>query len=802
MKKLAVLKPTAFKLALLITLIILAVCHFAGNNIQLFEIFELKLLDMRFKIRGIRPPADEVVIVAIDDTSIEHFGRWPWPRAVHSELIDLLKADRAKAIGLDILFSEPQESTELFILQQLRRYYRSLPISETEPDGIRFAEILDQALKRADDDALLAQSIKKADNVVLPIVFQIAGKPPEIHNDGSGEHLGNASENNEMPPPELLSGSDDLKNEDFLSPPELNASAFQHILPPKNSKITDVQVSSGFSLPLPIFYRASKGLGMVNFFPDTDGILRWAAMTVLYNEQYYQPFPLRLLEIFREINREDIKLLRGNGIQFGNLFIPLDKKNRLLINYYGPAHCFQYYSYAQVIEKTLPPGTFQNKIVLVGYAATGLFDVVSTPFSEAMPGVEKHATVISNILKQDFLKRNHTAYLIDLIFIAMIGLVLGLLMPKFSSLQGAAIGIAGLVLICISNYLCFSCLRIWVNLLYPLLTLFLVSAGVILFKFFTEEKDKRFIQATFENYLSPDLIRQMCRDKISPRLGGEARIITAYFTDIRNFSAIAEKLAPEQLVEFLNEYLTAMTDILKDEKGTLDKYEGDAIIAFFGAPAELPDHALRACRTAVRMQAELLKLRKKWGEEPGRWPQEISEIKMRIGISTGEIVVGNMGSKMRMNYTMIGDAVNIASRLENGCRFYNIYTLANESALLSEFTDEKGEQKKVRDVVEARFIDKAIVMGKSKSVKIYEIYAMKGELSEAEARLFNLFDQAMDDYLKRKWDHAIAKFGICLEIEEKFGKSTPSYVFKTRCEMYKENPPPEDWDGTSRLPKK
>jgi adenylate cyclase len=799
-KKLAVLNPTAFKLSLVITLLMLAFCHFIGNNIQLFEIFELKLLDMRFKIRGTRPPADEIVIVAIDDTSIEHFGRWPWPRAIHAQLIDLLKADGAKAIGLDILFSEPQESTEFFILQQLRRYYRSLPIAETEPYGIQFAEILDQALKQSDDDALLAESIKKADNVVLPIVFQISGGPPEIPDERSGKQAGKDLENNEMPPPELLAGSDDLKNEALLSP-ELNAATFQQVLLPKNRKIFDAQIASGYSLPLPIFYNASKALGLVNFFPDTDGILRWATMTVAYNQQYYQPFPLRLLEIFREINSEDIRLVHGAGIQFGNLFIPLDKNNRLLINYYGPANCFQYYSYAQVIEKTLPPGTFQNKIVLVGYAATGLFDVVSTPFSEAMPGVEKHATVISNILKQDFLKRNHTAYLMDLIFILMTGLILGLVMPKFSSLQGAAVGIAGLVLICICNYLCFSYLRIWVNLIYPLLTLFLVSAGIILFKFFTEEKDKRFIQATFENYLSPDLIRQMCRDKVSPRLGGEVRIITAYFTDIRNFSAIAEKLAPEQLVEFLNEYLTAMTDILKDEMGTLDKYEGDAIIAFFGAPAELPDHALRACRTAVRMQAELLKLRKKWQEERGRWPKEISEIKMRIGISTGEIVVGNMGSKMRMNYTMIGDAVNIASRLENGCRFYNVYTLANESTLMSEFINEKGEQKKVRDMVGARFIDKAVVAGKSNPVKIYEIYAMKGELSEAETDLFNLFDNAMDDYLKRKWDDAITKFGNCLEIEEKFGKSSPSYVFKNRCEMYKENPPPENWDGISRLPK-
>jgi len=280
-------------------------------------------------------------------------------------------------------------------------------------------------------------------------------------------------------------------------------------------------------------------------------------------------------------------------------------------------------------------------------------------------------------------------------------------------------------------------------------------------------------------------------------------------------------------VELLNEYLSAMTDILISEKGTLDKYEGDAIIAFFGAPMEIPDHPLRACRVAVAMQRRLLQLCEKWRSErqppgapdrntkglppgewaPGdKWPEIVHRMRMRIGINTGEIVVGNMGSAMRMNYTMMGDPVNLAARLEAAGKQYGVYTLVSEHTLTFEFQNETGEPVRARDLLETRFIDTIAVVGKTEPVRVYEVWAMKGDLTPAEKDLARIFDEGMQHYLNMEWDPAIARFSESLRLERfPDGKTTPSHVYAERCRRFKENPPVapgETWDGVFRLTQK
>ena len=318
----------------------------------------------------------------------------------------------------------------------------------------------------------------------------------------------------------------------------------------------------------------------------------------------------------------------------------------------------------------------------------------------------------------------------------------------------------------------------------------------------------------------------MFENHVTPKLGGEARIITAYFTDIQGFSTFSEKLTATQLVELLNEYLSAMTDIFIAEEGTLDKYEGDAIVAFIGAPLDVPDHALRACRAAVAMQRKLLELREKWASEkeapgencnvkrfgpeewaPGdKWPAIVHKMRMRIGINTGEIVVGNMGSSMRMNYTMMGDAVNLAARLEAGSKQYGVYTMLSEYVLENEFVDASGQARKIRDLVETRFIDRLTVLGKTEAVEVYEMCDLKGELTAQEQELLRIFAEAMAHYQRMEWDQAIAGFEQAEKIERvPDGATTPSRVFIKRCQEYRANPPvPEgqDWDGVYRMTKK
>ncbi|MDZ7695552.1 MAG: adenylate/guanylate cyclase domain-containing protein [Deltaproteobacteria bacterium] len=352
-----------------------------------------------------------------------------------------------------------------------------------------------------------------------------------------------------------------------------------------------------------------------------------------------------------------------------------------------------------------------------------------------------------------------------------------------------------------------------------------VSMGI--YNLLTEERDKKFLKNTFSSYLAPELIEEMYRRKTVPTLGGEAREITAFFTDIQGFSTLSEKLTATQLVDLLNEYLSNMTDILVAYKGTLDKYEGDAIIAFFGAPMEIPDHALRACQAAVAMQKRLHELREKWAaekirtEDPNRntkhlppeewapgdkWPRIVHEMQMRIGINTGEMVVGNMGSAMRMNYTMMGDPVNLAARLEAAGKQYGVYTLVSEYTLDSRFLDERGHERSVRDVMAVRFIDHIAVVGKSEPVRVYEVWGMKGDLTAKEKALTEAFEEGMRCYFNMQWDAAISRFEESLRLEPvKNGQLSPSQVYTERCQVFKENPPAgpgETWDGVYRLTQK
>ncbi|MCP4105070.1 MAG: adenylate/guanylate cyclase domain-containing protein [Desulfobacteraceae bacterium] len=816
---------TPVKLALILTAGILLFYHFFGQEFKLFKIFELKALDLRFSIRGIMPPSDKVVIVAVDDRSIARFGRWPWPRSLHAEMLDTLKADGAKASGFDIIFSEPQGSPELSNLRALRQYYMSLPVSKEEPHGAEFGKAMDKALQYSDHDLLLAESVRKSNNIVMPLAFQVSGDPETSSEDTVTEQPQERESDNDEPPPELLE-SLESSAEDISVPSEVKISAFQYIVHPENVNKFDAPVIDNLLLPLPEYYRGAKSLGAVNVSLDIDNNLRWADMLINHKGKYYQPMSLKLVNIFNGLKDNDVKLVHGRGIQAGKIFIPLDEKGRLLINYYGPHKTIKYYSYAEVIEKKFKPGTFKDKIVIAGFAATGLYDRVSTPFSEAMPGVEKHATVVSNILQEDFLHRNRYIYLIDLAFILVIGLAAGFVIPRLSALKGTGIALFMSCIILFSNYFLFRHMAIWVNLVYPFFTLFVTSAGVIIFKYFTEEKDKRFLKATFGSYLAPDLVEEMCISGIMPRLGGESRVITAFFTDIEGFTTLSEKLTAKQVVELLNEYLSVMTNILKDDMGTLDKYEGDAIIAFFGAPVNLSDHALRACQVAVAMQSNLLMLRKKWSNEnlspgesdrntkkmgleewiPGKkWPELVSRLKMRIGINTGEIVVGNVGSTRRMNYTIMGDAVNLAARLETACKQYGIYTMASEYTLNTEFVDENGKKKKVRDMVEARYIDNIIVKGRSEPVRVFEIRAMKGHLTEQDKKLFKIFDEAVQHYFQMKWGKAIECFSQSRKLEHGSGNTNPSEIYLNRCKIYKNNKsiiPDEKWEGIFRVSKK
>jgi adenylate cyclase len=800
-------------------MLLLVIYALGGNRNPFFQILEFKLLDVRFHMRGARIPSEHVVIVAVDDASIDYFGAWPWPRSIHADLLEILQADGARVIGFDILFSNDQESVERSLLRQLRQHYLSSPLAQHEPHGKQFGRLLTKALQQSDDDRILVEAIRKCGNVVLPFIVENT----RCH-EGADSPAMDISTDGELTPEfmEHLLASPSAEEE--LLPPELDTARFKHVSCSSHPGVTNRFTDMNLQLPLPQHLAASRYVGATNCRLDADGSLRRNAMAVSYGKYWYQSFALQVLKLWYEWDEKAVRLNAASHLQIDDLRIPLDAGNCFLIDYVGPAYTIPYYSYAEVMEHQMPPDTFRDKIVLVGYAATGMGDVWTTPFSPTMPGVESHANVISNILQHRFLTKDRWSWFLALGCIFCIGLAAGTILSRLSALKGVGAALLIMLVIFFLNYALFAVFNVWVDLAWPLLTHIVLTVGVIAFKFFDEETNRKFLKATFESYLSPALINEMYQRKIKPSLGGEARPMTPFFTDIEGFSSFSEILTPEQLVELLNEYLSAMTHILLDEKGTLDKYEGDAIVAFFGAPLALPDHALRACRAGLRMQQELERLRKKWRQEkqapdepernmlnlpadvwqPGdKWPRQVHHMKMRIGIHSGIAVVGNMGSPLRMNYTMMGDAVNLAARLESAGKQFGLYTTVSEETLNQSVPYDRQTDGKVHDHFEIRYIGAITVVGKSRPVRIYELCALKGQADGLQQQLCQYFAQGVNHYYQRDWEQALNRFKRSLMLEPHAENHvTPSAFYLERCQYYQRHPWEADeknWDGIFHL---
>ena len=493
-------------------------------------------------------------------------------------------------------------------------------------------------------------------------------------------------------------------------------------------------------------------------------------------------------------------LKKGEELRFGNVKrIPIDKYGRYLVNYQGryntidAQRSFQHLSYYDVLKHRVDPGFYQGKTFILGSAAAAMFDFVSGPHEEHYPGVLVHSTILQNILNNQFVVflQEHYQQIIVLI-LAILCTLAGLYIRSYVAISFALIMMFAYTIVA---YFYFAN-GIYIGVSKQLLTILLTTISALIVQFYFESKEKNFLNNAFKQYISPELIDAMVTNEIMPTLGGSKSNITAYFTDIASFSTFSEKIGdPSKLVDLLNEYLTAMTDTLLGNKGTLDKYEGDAIIAFFGAPMPLENHAQSACNTAIDMQNKLKKLRKKWKGEGDKWPEVVHNMHMRIGINSGDIVTGNMGSSMRKNYTMMGDAVNLAARLESAAKQYGAYIQISEDTQ-SHLEDGKYIY---------RSLDTIRVVGKSKPVKTFELLERSDCDNEVRLKkLVEIWEQGRTAYLNMEWDKAKELFTQCLEYEPHLpendpgSKTCPSLVYIKRCENYKINPPVpegETWDG-------
>ena len=475
-------------------------------------------------------------------------------------------------------------------------------------------------------------------------------------------------------------------------------------------------------------------------------------------------------------------------------------------------------------ENDVSNSPFYNKIVVIGTSVEVHHDYKQTPFynyagiQQLTPGMETHANAIQTMIDDNYINvmggglteffNEFNKYpLSHLLLIALLSFIALMILQFVNPV------IAGFLIIFVCTiYFAIGCGLFvgdifWgiksfapsifkinlpkvgesyiIPIVPPLVSVGVTYIGIVLYDFIIEQQDKKYLKNTFGAYISPDLIDQMYEDKQEPKLGGQAGYHTAFFSDIQSFSSFSEILEPEKMVSLMNEYLTEMTSILLNHNGTLDKYIGDAIVAFYGAPVALENHEYHACMTALEMDRKLNELRVKWKSEGG-WPKLVHNVRHRVGLNSGEMVTGNMGSSMRMNYTMMGDTVNLAARLEPAAKQYGVYTFVAENTY-----------KVVKDQFEWRLLDFIRVKGKNKPVKVYELFSEKNNLVNNQSDLINAFNNGLDLYFKGEWSLALKKFNEAAKLEEDFEyrPTTPSKIYVERCEAFKKSPPEKDWDG-------
>ena len=461
-------------------------------------------------------------------------------------------------------------------------------------------------------------------------------------------------------------------------------------------------------------------------------------------------------------------------------FFPNSKKQRLFIG-----------SEEKNTVQNVVPFEFVGKKLYYGLTATGTSDLNPMPFDPRYPMVGLHANALNTILDNKIIYEVPKTQVA--LIIGAIGILLAFGVPALSAAMG---GLATAVIVGGYGWLSFwlfTTQQVWLDMVGPLSTLAIGYLGITVYNYIQEEKNKNFLKESFGTYVSPELIDQMYDSGEEPSLGGEEGYHTAFFTDIQSFSAFSEKLTASELVALLNQYLTDMTDVLLENNGTLDKYIGDAIVAFYGAPIEVDDHEMWACKTAIKMQDNLEILRQGWREEGDRWPEIVHNMQNRIGISSGQMVTGNMGSEARMNYTMMGDNVNTAARLESSAKQYGIYIQIADSTY-----------QPIKDRIVVRDLDNVRVMGKNEPVKVWELISEVGQEPEQYKKILPAYHEALDLYKNQEWAKAIEAFKASDALEDMFGgrKTNPSRIYIPRCEHYLDNPPGDDWDGVWTLTSK
>ncbi len=775
----------SFLLSLSITFfaLLLYVLTFVGERpTPIFEFvqrLELATLDTRFRYRPQRfsHPDPRIVVIDIDQRAQEVLGRWPFSRAYFAKALDALHDDGAKVVGFDITFSKPEVDRSTAALREL-----AAKLEERKKAGVTVDPTIEAELQRLaasyDADKQFAAAIQRFGPVILGNYFLFTDADLRGIEASTLDTYANQIAFFAYPPAHPLHMQ--FQKQEKLRMLDVFATAN---LLPQGAEANLDELTSALNGDF-------SWTGFFNAPPDADGIVRRATLVLPYGRSknpgdwdLYPSLDLMIARAFLGPPAQDMNLIYGSAgiveIQFGKtLLLHPDGRGQMMINFQGPASTFTHYSIVDVLQKKFTPGAFQGKIVLIGATATGIGDLRGTPYGGTdYPGVEIHANVIDNILNQRFLKYGFRQTLADVLLIVFFGIPLGIWMALVSP-RWMWFGVSLLIPMIAANFWAFLH-GWWLNLLVPMFTLSTNVLLVSLYRSLFEEKEKRRVRSAFGQYLSPEVIRRLL---VNPQLVEPRKTdITVMFSDIRGFTTISEKLDAQDLALFLNQYLSDMTSLVFEHQGTLDKYIGDAVMAFWGAPFEEPGHAGKACDTALKMMDRVREMQKQW-EAEGKPHLDIG-----IGLNTGVASVGNMGSALRYGYTALGDAVNLSSRLEGLNKDYGTHILVNETTYSA-----------VRDAgFVFRELDLIRVKGKLQPVTIYELIGRAGESTvygtpdEVRVRL-ELFRQAHDLYRKRQWENAQKTFQTILD---KWPDDGPSRAYWKRCQEYLFDEPPSGWDG-------
>jgi len=698
------------------------------------------IYDTRLRLTMPRDVDPRIVILDIDEKSLAtpELGQWPWGRDVVAGLVSKLFDRYGVAIlGFDVVFAEPDRSSGLRVLDGLA----TGPLKDV-PD---FQAALAELRPRLDHDAQFVQTIK--------------GRPVVLGY--------------------YLTSDRDARTAGVLPPPVLEPGTFAH-------RPIEFTSWTGYGANLPAFQAAAASTGHFNPVADEDGINRRVPMLAEYKGAYYEPLSLAVMRTLLGFPKVEPGYPPGSvlnrnyagleWIDVGPLRIPVDENACALVPYRGAKGSFRYVSLADVYHDRVPVDALKGKIALVGTTAPGLFDLRATPVGAAYPGVEVHANLIAGMLDRNIKARPAYVLGAEVILLLIGGLTLAIWLPFLSPFRATAVSLAALVLVTGLS------VGVWLyaDLVLPLAASLLMTIGLFAlnmsYGYFVETRFKRELTERFGEYVPPELVDEMARDPAKYSMEGRDEVLTVLFTDIRGFTSIAEGLDPKALSAFMNEFLTAMSLVIRQHRGTLDKYVGDQIMAFWGAPVGDAQHARQAVAAGLAMQAELAKLNERFKARGWR------AIEIGVGINTGPMRVGDMGSKLRKAYTVMGDAVNLASRLEGLTKQYGVGILVGQAT-----------RDAAADVV-FREIDRVRVKGKDEPVVVYEPLGLDAEAGKSRAEEVKLWAQALKAYRTQAWEQAeLVLFNL-----QRLYPGAPLYSFYAqRVARYRADPPPPGWDGVT-----